>query len=434
MPARPPSPTSRTLKLFGAGARTLGRVVLQKLTPGDDADSQARHWGAVGADWVRTLASLRGAAMKLGQLASQYGDLLPPALADQLRLLQRAAVPVPLADLQALIDTQWSAAQRAQVARIEPVALAAASIGQVHRATLADGRAVVVKIRYPGVKEAVDADLVQLRRLITLSKLLPLDDAAMDRLMDEVRARFAEETDYSRELEHLQAMHQYASLPGIVYATPETALCTDGLIVMSEEPGEPLERARLALPALREQWALHLCQWFVHSLFFARAVHADPHAGNFAFRSDGRVVVYDMGCVKRVPAATVAQVARMLRAALAQDWSGVHDCLRALDGVDPAVDFDELQELYAEFGTLSLGRMVEHDTVDFGQPHFIDDLRAAGRRHIRYTFKFTPVSDLVFVMRELSGLYWLLRTLDARVPLRALILDTLHRYEQAAAA
>ena len=181
----------RTLKLLGVGARTLGRSLIKNLpVGGDKAERSLRYWTDVGTDMVKTLGELRGAAMKLGQLASQYSDVLPPALAQQLKLLQRTATPLPFAEIEPLLQQQWSAAQRKAVIQIEPVAMAAASIGQVHRATLKDGSAVVVKVRYPGVREAVDADLTQLRRLISASKLLPIDDAAMDRLMAEVRERF----------------------------------------------------------------------------------------------------------------------------------------------------------------------------------------------------------------------------------------------------
>lgn len=239
--------------------------------------------------------------MKLGQLASQYSDVLPPALAEQLKLLQREAKPLPYEEIEPLLAAQWTPAQRRKVAHIEPVALAAASIGQVHRARLKDGSAVVVKLRYPGVREAVDADLSQLRRLISASKLLPIDDEAMDRVMVEVRERFREETDYAAELANLNHLRAQTQVPGIVYAKPYPGLCTDGVLVLSEEPGKSLEVAEQWPEHQRRAIALTISRWIMHSLFETRAVHADPHPGNFAFREDGSVVVYDMGCVKNVP-------------------------------------------------------------------------------------------------------------------------------------
>jgi predicted unusual protein kinase regulating ubiquinone biosynthesis (AarF/ABC1/UbiB family) len=422
MAIRNTTPGGRTLKLLGVGARTLGRSLIKNLPlGGDQAERSLRYWTEVGSDMVKTLGELRGAAMKLGQLASQYSDVLPPALAQQLQLLQRSATPLPFSEIEPLLKAQWSPAQRKAVRHIEPVAMAAASIGQVHRATLIRGEAVVIKLRYPGVREAVDADLSQLRRLIAASKLLPLDDAAMDRLMAEVRERFKEETDYTAELAHLQHLRQAAALPGIVYATPHPALCTDGILVMGEERGETLETAAGWSQPLRDALGARLCEWLAHGMFEARAVHADPHPGNFAFRVEGQVVVYDMGCVKRVPAPVVAQVSALLNAAIAEDWQGLHTALIALQGVGAEVPLAKVQTLYADFTTLILHRLLAEEHFDFGAPGFIEDIRKAGRKHLLHTFTFQPVSDLIFVMRALSGLYWMLRRLNAVVPVRAVL-------------
>lgn len=410
----------RTFKLLGAGARTLGRSLLKSLPIGDSSDRAARYWNDIGADWVQTLGELRGAAMKLGQLASQYSDVLPPALAQQLRLLQRSARPLPFAEIAPLL-TQWSKKQRAQIAHIEPDAIAAASIGQVHRAVLGNGAKVVVKLRYPGVREAVDADLSQLRRLITAAKLLPIDDAAMDRLMAEVRERFREETDYTAELRHLKQLRRSAALPGIVYPKPLAALCTDGILVMSEERGETLETAQQWSQPLRNQIGLNLCRWIVHSMFVARAVHADPHPGNFAFRSDGSVVVYDMGCVKEVPTEVVAKVRNLLIAAIHGDWMALHQALIALDGIAVTVPLAEVEALYVDFSTLIMSRLLATPSFDFGDARFVEDIRKAGRKHLLLSFKFKPVSDLIFVMRALSGLSVMLRVLHAEVPVAAVL-------------
>lgn len=406
----------RTLKLLGVGARTLGRSLIKNLpVGGDKAERSLRYWTDVGTDMVKTLGELRGAAMKLGQLASQYSDVLPPALAQQLKLLQRTVTPLPFEQVEPLLQ-QWTAAQRKAIPHIEPQAMAAASIGQVHRATLKDGSAVVVKLRYPGVREAVDADLTQLRRLISASKLLPLDDAAMDRLMAEVRERFKEETDYAAELAHLEHLREQGRVAHIVYATPYPALCTDGILVLSEERGEPLETAAEWPAPLRNAIALTLCQWIAHGMFEARAVHADPHPGNFAFRDNGDVVVYDMGCVKRVPKPVVQQVRLLLLAAIGHDWQGLHTALIALKGVKPELPLAEVQTLYEDFTRSIIDRLMAEASFDFSQPDFIDEIRRVARKHLLLSFKFQPVSDLIFVMRALSGLYWMLRSLKAVVP------------------
>lgn len=417
------TPARRTARLIGVGARTLGRSLLKRLPGGDRVQRQADYWADVGRDWAQTLGELRGAAMKLGQLASQYADVLPPQLAEQLRKLQNAVEPLPFSRIEPLLAQRWTPEQRAQVAHLEPQALAAASIGQVHRARLADGTRAVVKLRYPGVEQAVDADLTQLRRLIAMSKLLPFDGPAMDRLMEEVRQRFRDETDYAAELAYLQHLRAHAAVAGIVYPVPFPHLCGPGVLVLSEEAGVPLAVARTWPQALRDRIGTQLVRWLVHQLFVARAVHADPHPGNFAFRDSGEVVVYDYGCVKRVPEPVLADVRALMDCAARRDWRGVHAAQDRLGGIAEGVRYESVAPLYADLDRLLVEPLAQPGGFDFSQPAFIDDLRAAARDHLGMTFRFKPVTDLVFVVRALSGLYWLLRGLGARVDLDAVLAE-----------
>lgn len=411
----------RSTRILGAGLRTLGRSMLNRLPGGDRVQRTAQYWADVGEDWARTLAELRGAAMKMGQLASQYADVLPPALAEQLRKLQRSVEPLPFSEMQPLLDNQWTQAQKKRVRSVEPIAIAAASIGQVHRAVLSNGAPVVIKLRYPGVDEAVDSDVEQLRRIIGLSKLLPVDGEAIDLLMNEVRDRFREETDYRAELAHLKYLRKHAKLPGIVYPKPVEALCADGILVLSEESGATLEEAKTWPQPLRDALGLALCRWVTHEMFVALAVHADPHPGNFAFRESGDVVIYDFGCVKRLTAPVAERVVLLLNSAQEARWQDLHEHLSALGGISEGVTAAQLMTFYEELARLILGRLGEAEYFDFGDTRFIEDIRGAIKRNLGLSFKFRPVSDLLFVLRALSGLYWTLRALGARVPVTAII-------------
>lgn len=417
MSIRDQTPGQRGRRLLGAGLRTLGRSVMAKLPLGDTLVRNAQYWTDVGLDWAQTLGEMKGAAMKLGQLASQYADVLPPQLAEQLKRLQNSVKPLDFENIKPLLSNGWSEAQRAQVAHIEPEALAAASIGQVHRARLVDGREVAVKLRYPGVDQAVDADMRQLRKLIGLSKLLPLDDSALDRLMDEMRERFREETDYRAELHNLLALREHAGSEGIVYPEPVRSLCTPTIIVTTLCPGASLEQARLWPQARRDQLGEVIARWALHSFFSAHCVHADPHPGNFAFRDSGDVVVYDYGCVKHVPARTVECARRLLMAALERDWAGVHAQLLALDGVDPNLPLTDAGPLYEALYDTGIAPLLDPQVFDFGQEDYLEPIRAVARANLRLSLRYRPVPDLVFVMRALSGWYWLLRGLGSRVRL-----------------
>ncbi len=414
-------PGGRTGRILGAGIRTLGRTVLNKLPGGDRIERTALYWAEVGEDWAQTLGDLRGAAMKMGQLASQYADVLPPALAEQLRKLQRSVTPLPFADIEPLLDAQWTPAQKKRIRSVEPDAIAAASIGQVHRAVLSNGAPVVIKVRYPGVVDAVDADVAQLKRLIGLSKLLPVDNASIDTLMAEIRDRFREETDYAAELQHLKHLRKHAKQPGIVYPKPVEALCADGILVLSEEAGEPLEIARDWPQEVRDRLGITLSRWALQQMFEALAVHADPHPGNFAFRETGEIVVYDFGCVKRLSRPVADRVVAVLNAAHESRWDDLHAHLTALGGISEGVTTDQLTAFYRELAELILGRLAEAELFDFDDARFIVDIRSAIKRNLGLSFKFKPVSDLLFVLRALSGQYWMLRALRAKVPVVAIL-------------
>lgn len=211
-----PRRKGRGRAILAAGARTLGRGLFRAVRRSD----KAAHWARVGEDWFETLGELKGAAMKLGQIASQYSDLLPPEIAAQLARLQESAQPHPWDEMRGLLDWHWTDEQRALVESVEPEPLASASIGQVHRGRLADGREVAIKIQYEGVAAAVDADVRNLGRMLKLAGVLPIDGDSLDALLVEVRERMREEVDYALERRHIEQFRALPDIEGIVYPTP----------------------------------------------------------------------------------------------------------------------------------------------------------------------------------------------------------------------
>lgn len=403
-----------------AGARSAGRLMLGRLRP----ETRARVWDVVGEDWFETLGDMKGAAMKLGQLASQYGDLLPPGLAQAMARLQRDAVPRPFSEMSAVLSTEWTAEQRAQIADIDPQPLACASIGQVHAARHRDGRALVIKIRYPGVAEAVDDDVRALGRLLKMGKLLDIDGAALDAVLKEVRDRFREETNYCQELAHLQGLSSAAPHPSIRYPQAEPALCTSAVLVTGALPADDLETARSYSQAARNKIGTTLLEWSLHQVLTAGVMHADPHPGNFGFHPDGTVTVYDYGCVKVMAPEMPSLLRRLLAAGVARDFAALHVGMAELGSLsrnDPP-SAATLAPLYAEFHDVLLGRLLSAPVFDFADGSLIDDARTVARDRFREAMRaFRPVPELAFVARALSGHYWLLRGLAARVEVAACV-------------
>ena len=285
---------------------------------------------------VRELGELKGAAMKLGQMLSLQDTMLPPEVTGVLRALQKQAPPIPFDAVKRQLDAElpgW----RKTIKRLEHEAIAAASIGQVHRGVLADGRPVAVKIQYPGIDGIIEADLVNLRRLLK-SLFALFSDADFAPVWGEVRDRLREELDYVNEAENLRRMAELWAgsdavvIPGVIDEASSRRVLTMEYIA-GYTPDEACDDARPQ--ALRDRWGAVLFDFLLGGLFEHRLIHADPNLANFSFLADGRVVVYDFGCVKSVPPRIVKGYRELCRAALDGRWSEVPALLAAM-GVSAA--------------------------------------------------------------------------------------------------
>ncbi len=400
----------RRRKLLGVGARSVGRHMLHTM-PGYD---RAKSWHKTGQDWFDTLGNLKGAAMKLGQIAAQYQDFLPAQLAEQLARLQRDAEPWPFEYLAPVLEASLSAGQRARLATIEPEALAAASIGQVHAARLDDGREIVVKIRYPNVANAIDADIANLARLLKFSRFLPVRGADIDAVLAELRARFVEETDYRRELANLKTLRAM-TLPGYRLPAPVDALCTEAVLVTTRIDSDPIAGAD---PSIGHIMIEGICR----QVFTYGALHADPHPGNFGVTADHAIALYDFGCVKYLDVPTRRAMRDMIAAGLAGRWRDVHDALERLGAVDAgswARHSEVYADIYARHAAAVLAPLRACPRYVFADDGLIESIPAEARRSLRYWTHFNAVPEMVFVLRTLSGLYWILRRARAEADLFA---------------
>ncbi len=321
-PARPAtsvpasSPLARMLRLGSLVGRVGASVAVEQLVslvlfgPSRQAHQLANL--VLNAERiVRELGQLKGAAMKVGQMLSLQDSLLPPEVTGVLAALQRQAPPIPFSVVQQQLDAElpgW----RNTIVQLEPQAIAAASIGQVHRGVLNDGRPVAVKIQYPGIDGIIEADLVNLRRLLQ-SLFALFTDADFAPVWGEVRDRLREELDYVNEAENLRRMaglwagSDEVVIPGVIDAASSRRVLTMDYVA-GYTPDEACADARPQ--ALRDRWGAVLFDFMLRGLFEHRLIHADPNLSNFSFLADGRVVVYDFGCVKSVPPNIVERLPR----------------------------------------------------------------------------------------------------------------------------
>jgi predicted unusual protein kinase regulating ubiquinone biosynthesis (AarF/ABC1/UbiB family) len=266
---------------------------------GDDA-SAARAHAEIADAVLEALGTMKGAAMKLGQLLA-YVDLdLAPELGDvyreRLTALTDAAPPSDVGAIERVIAEDFGAPAQDVFAAWERQPIAVASIGQVHRARLHSGETVAVKVQHPGVAEAVEADLANVHTLARLARLVaPEVDAGP--LVDELRERVVEELDYQHEASFQHAFaERYAGHPFVRIPAVHHEWCRPRVLVTEHIDGVPFgEVARRASQAERDRYGEIIFRFTFGSLYRFRIFNSDPHPGNFLFPADGTVAFLDFG-------------------------------------------------------------------------------------------------------------------------------------------
>ena len=310
---------TRTAKLATLPVGLAGRTALGlgKRLGGRPAELVAAEIQHRTADQIfRVLGELKGGAMKFGQALSIFEAALPPEIAGPYRAtltkLQEAAPPLPAGTVHRVLAEDLGPDWREAFAEFNDKPAAAASIGQVHRARWRDGREVAVKIQYPGAGRALLSDFNQLSRVARLFAVL-MPGLEVRPLLDELRARVAEELDYHLEAESQHAFAvAYAGDPDIF--VPDVVAGTSHVLITEWMDGTPL--SKIISDGSQEERD-HAGLLFARFLFSgpARAglLHADPHPGNFRLLPDGRLGVLDFGAVDRLPGGLPAFMGRLLR-------------------------------------------------------------------------------------------------------------------------
>jgi predicted unusual protein kinase regulating ubiquinone biosynthesis (AarF/ABC1/UbiB family) len=410
----------RFFKLAGMTAQVAGsyaKTRIKSLFQSEEAaasEQRAAH-ELNGSRIARTLGELKGAVMKVGQMASIAGDILPRELADALKGLQREAPPVDFSVIAAQVERELGAPPEALFRRFDPRPFAAASIGQVHRATTDDGREVVVKVQYPGVDTAVDSDLAHLKLVLKASGLIKVRRQALDEVFKEVRARLHEELDYCNEADNVRTFGElHRAHPFVVIPEVVGERSAQRVLTLTYEPGETLADAAGWPQPLRDLIGERLFELTAAQIFTFRTLHADPNPGNLALRRDGTIVLYDFGCVKRIPPEIVAAYGATIRHGLAEDYAGVEAGLRALGVRNPEGPPVELA-YYKPWRDAFALPFLASELFDFTTAKFHEDLLKLVPGALKRIESFQPPVELVFIDRAVGGHYGNLRTLGARV-------------------
>jgi predicted unusual protein kinase regulating ubiquinone biosynthesis (AarF/ABC1/UbiB family) len=310
---------TRTAKLATLPVGLAGRTALGlgKRIGGRPAELVAHEIQERTAEQIfRVLGELKGGALKLGQALSVFEAALPPELAGPYRAtltrLQESAPPLPASTVHKVLAGDLDQDWRDRFADFDDEPVAAASIGQVHRATWTDGRPVAVKIQYPGAGKALISDFTQLSRLGRLFGVL-MPGLEVKPLLDELRKRVAEELDYQLEAASQEAFAKaYADDPEIF--VPAVVASTDHVLVTDWMDGTPLSKIiSEGSRADRDRTGILMARFLFSGPTRAGLLHADPHPGNFRLLDDGRLGVLDFGAVDRLPEGLPPFFGRLLR-------------------------------------------------------------------------------------------------------------------------
>lgn len=374
-------PFTRNATVAGVGARTGGRWAMTQARKTFASAERREELAAefemkTTEDVVASLGNLKGAMMKVGQMAS-YLDLgLPENVRQNLTRLQAGAPPMSGELAATVIVDELGRHPDELFAEWDPKPIAAASIGQVHRALTREGEAIAVKVQYPGVAEAIDSDLRTNDALFTgLRFLFPGMDTAT--ITDELRDRLTEELDYELEAKNQQHFadyfdgHPYIDVPATLPQYSSARVLTSELVV-----GATFDDVLTWSQHERDLASETLFRFSFGSIYRLAAFNGDPHPGNYIFHPGGRVTFLDFGLVKHfTPEDTALFESLIINMVIKHDYGAFRRDIEAVNLLKPGTDFSD--ELIGEY----FGHFYDFVMED-REFTFTEDYSAAGVRQI----------------------------------------------------
>ncbi len=376
-------------------------------------------------DVYDTLSKLKGSALKMAQMMSMDKSLLPKAYSEKFAMSQYSAPPLSAPLVIKTFKSSIGKSPSEIFDTFEINASNAASIGQVHRATK-DGKNLAVKIQYPGVAASISSDLKMARPLAV--QLLSLNDAEIDRYFKEVESKLLEEADYILELKRsIEATEQCSKIPNLFFPKYYPELSSDKIITMDWLDGLHLKEFLATNPSqeVRNQIGQALWDFYDFQMHEIKAVHADPHPGNFIFTQEGKLGIIDFGCIKVIPEDFHKNYFALINPDILDKPGEMMRIFKHLEFILNE-DSEKLQEFF--FGLFYnmieiLGRPYKNDSFDFGDDSYVKEVYAyfeyvANVKELKTASAARGSEHGLYVNRTFFGLYTLLNDLKAKVNIK----------------
>lgn len=423
----PASRGGRFMKLAGMTASVAGSYAKSRVRSafgGASEEQEAENWRQAGERIAQTLGELKGAVMKVGQVASQARDLFPPEIANALATLQNEAPPMAYDVIAGQVEREFGTSPDRLFSHFEETPFASASIGQVHRARTDDGREVVVKVQYPGVDASVDSDLAHLRMALRAAGIFRNHKRSLNDLFEEMRERLHEELDYTNEAENIRLFQGFhKDDEGIVIPSVIGERSSQRVLTMSYEPGDRIDQLD---PEVYDQDTRNLLgrrifEAFGKQIFVHHAVHGDPHPGNFAYRPDGTVVIYDFGAIKKLKPDMVEVYTDVLRAGVRREWDALDDALMRLGARTPSTP-PLGQEFYESWRDLFVQPFSADQPYHFKDATIHREMAKMASKALKHLNALQVPTEAVFVDRAIGGHYYTMMNLGVVEDFRPFLL------------
>jgi predicted unusual protein kinase regulating ubiquinone biosynthesis (AarF/ABC1/UbiB family) len=418
---------SRLINLGGMAAGIAGRMAadgLSQMAQGKRPDlADLLLTPANALRFTERLSHMRGAAMKLGQMLSMdAGLVLPPALTDILSTLREDAKPMPPAQLRRVLDSEWGAGWQARFSRFDMRPFAAASIGQVHRAALPDGRELAVKVQYPGVRASIDSDIDNVAALMRLPGLLPRG-MEIAPLMAEAKRQLREEADYLAEARHLASFRQLLAASD-TFIVPDVIpeLSSAQVLAMTYLDSEPLESLTHAPQDLRNRLAADLIELTLRELFEFGFMQSDPNLANYRYQpATGKIVLLDFGAARAISPELSANFRALLNAGLNGEAEPIRATMHRIGYFDANVSARHQRLIMQMFNT-AMEPLRQDALFDFARADLLERLRDMGLAiGADRDLTHVPPADTLFLHRKIGGMYLMAAKLRAKVGLRGMV-------------
>lgn len=373
-------------------------------------------------DIYNSLSELKGSALKVAQMLSMDKNLLPKAYQQKFTMAQYSAPPLSFPLVVKTFKQSFGKSPEQLFDSFTHKAVNAASMGQVHQATL-NGKKLAVKIQYPGIGDSVKSDLAMVKP-IALS-MFDLNPADYNEFIQEVEQRMMEETDYQLELKRsMELSAKSKHINNLLFPTYYPDFSAAKILTMDWIDGKPLgELLGKSIPAdAGQQLGQAMWDFYQFQMHELKSVHADPHPGNFIITQDYKLGIIDFGCVKVIPEDFYNQYFKLLDRNLLndkQELERVFYAMRFIYPDDPAKDKQFFIQLFTQLVEL-LSRPFATDYFDFSDASYFETLynfgeKLSNMKELRESKKARGVRDALYINRTYFGLYNILHELKANV-------------------